>query len=530
MDSLSALHPELSRDSIYKLARASRPRRPRRDTTASTPPTEKIDYGLDAETTSLMRRWRASGTLTAKRGRVFIPYFPLRNRLTDVSLKFNNDSIVVSHTRYRVGRSDFLIDGTVTNLTRAVTSRSGRQALQVNFRVTSDTIDVNQIAAAVFAGAAFAEKERRGAMIAIADSDDDNVIEQSIVQNADSTDAGPLLIPTNIEATLRLNARNVIYSDFLFNNLRGSVEVFDGSLNMRNLSARTDVGAVDLTALYEGLTPADLNFAFGMQVRDFRVGRFLDLVPSLDTIMPLLSDMDGVINGEIAAHARLDSVMDIVVPSLNAAVTLSGDSLVLLDAATYRKIGKWMLFKHKERNVIDSMTVRLVVQNSMMQLYPFVFNIDRYRLGVYGNNDMDLKLKYHIAVLKSPIPFKFGINVSGTPEKLKIRLGGAKWDEKSAMRTFAISDTVRVNLVKQIQSLFRRGLDRAGAQGGGMRLDATPAYRPGTGADAVAGADTISHADSLIFIREGLIPAPPAPAPAESPEAGAKRKKTKSRK
>lgn len=521
MDSLHALYPLLPSDSIYRMAAKMRKRRSRSyfDSIAAADSTSKVSYGLDDETRSLLRQWRASGHLKARRARVFTPYFPLRNRLSDIDLRFNNDSITVSNTRYRVGRSDFLIDGTISNLTRAVTSRTGRQPLLVNFRVTSDTIDVNQIAAAVFAGAAFAEKERQGAVIAIADSDDDDAIERSVAAQTDSTAAGPLLIPTNVEATLRLNARNVLYSDFIFNTLRGSVEIYDGALNMRNLSARTDIGSVDLTALYQGLTPSDLSFAFGMQVRDFHVARFLDLVPALDSIMPLLTDMDGIINGEIAAQAAVDSVMDIRIPSLNAAVTLTGDSLVLLDAETYRSIGKWMLFKQKERNVIDSMTVRLVVKNSMMQLYPFMFNIDRYKLGVYGHNDMDLNFKYHIAVLKSPIPFKFGINVSGTPDKMKIRLGGAKWDTRSATQTYAIADTTRINLVNQIQSLFRRGVRNAEASGS-LHLDATPAYRPGDGVSP----DTISHADSLVFIREGLIPAPPAPTAADSTATPRKRK------
>ncbi|MBD5185135.1 MAG: hypothetical protein HDS92_00855 [Bacteroidales bacterium] len=527
IDSLRALYPNLPPDSVYRLAMSLRPKRSHRSDSASATPADGstlMDYGLDAETKNLMRQWSAAGSLKAKRARVFTPYFPLRNTLKNVDLTFNNDSVVVNSTRYTVGRSDFLIDGTITNITRAMTSRTGRQPLRINFVITSDTIDVNQIAAAAFAGAAFAEKERQGLMAQIADSDNDNVIQASIVAQTDSTDSGPLLIPTNVEATLRLNARNVLYSDFLFHNLRGSVEMADGILNMRNLSARTDVGAVDLTALYEGIDPADLSFAFGMNVRDFRVGRFLDLVPSLDTIMPLLNSMDGIINGQVAAQARLDSLMDVNIPSLNAAVSLQGDSLVLLDAETFRSIGKWLLFKNKQRNVIDSMQVKLVVKNSVMQLYPFMFDIDRYRLGVYGNNDLDLNFKYHIAVLKSPVPFKFGINVSGNADDMKIRLGGAKWDEKSATRSFAIADTARINLVNQIQSLFRRGVKRSREAGADMLLDDSPAASIGS-SSAVSGADTISHADSLVFIREGLLPAPPEPVAEPAPTQKSKKRK-----
>ncbi len=520
IDSLRRLYPDLPDDSIRSLMRSQR--RARQSAVTAPEGSTTVDYGLDSDTRSLIRRWQAAGSLKAKRARVFTPYFPLRNVLSDIDLRFNNDSVTITRTRYQVGRSDFLIDGSITNLARAVTSRSGRQPLRVNFRLRSDTIDVNQIAAAVFAGAAFAEKEREGFQAAIADTDDDNLIQQSIAAQADSTDSGPLLIPTNIEATLRLNARHVIYSDFIFDNLRGSVEIFDGALNLRNLSARSAVGKVDITALYQGIDPDDLNFAFGLNVRDFHVGRFLDLVPALDTIMPLLNDMDGIINGQVAAQAALFPTMDLKIPTLNAAVTLKGDSLVLLDAQTFRSIGKWLLFKNKDNNVIDSMTVKLVVKDSKMQLYPFMFNIDRYRLGVYGNNDLDLNFKYHIAVLKSPIPFKFGINVSGNSDKMKIRLGGAKWDAKSATRTFAIADTTRINLVNRLQDMFRRSVSRS-REPLNLMLDNSPAQ---AGFDATAGADTISHADSLLFIQEGLIPAPPAP-DAEATVPAAKSKKRK---
>lgn len=521
MDSVAAVNPGLPSDSVRVLARAAL-RRNRRHNAADNS-TSRVDFELDGETRSLLRKWRTSGHIKAKRARVMTPYFPLKNVVKDLDMTFSNDSIEITNTRYRVGHSEFVIDGSITNLTRALTSRSGRQPLRINMRVSADTIDVNEIAAAVFAGAAFAQKERQGLAGPISDSDNDDVVEASIAQNTDVSEKAAVLIPTNIEASVRLAGRNVLYSDLTFHNFRGQAEIFDGALNLRNLSARTDVGAVDLTALYQGLHPDSLSFAFGMQVRDFRLSRFMQLVPQLDTIMPLLRDVKGIVNAEVAATADVDTMMDIRIPSLTAAVNITGDSLVLLDAATYRKIGKWMLFKHKDRNVIDHLNARMVVKDAQMELYPFIFDIDRYKLGIFGSNDLDLNFKYHIAVLKSPIPFKFGINVSGNPDKMKIRLGGAKIKENSPMVS-AISDTTRINLVNQIQDIFRRGVRRAG-QSGRLRFDPGASPAPSR-SDSDLG-DTISHADSLEFIRQGLIPAPPAPDSTAIKAADAKAKKKK---
>ena len=512
LDSLRAIYPDLGRDSLMVLANKATEagrakRKAQRDSiTAATKAAgqETFDFDLNDDTRNLLRKWTASGTIKSERVRVLTPYFPLRNVMTNLDVSFNNDSIIVNKTKLKSGESDFTLSGTISNLSRALTSRSGRQALRLNLRLTSDTINVNHIAAAVFAGAAYAEKERKGVAGAISDSDDDEAVQRSIMAQTDTTQSGPLIIPTNIEGTLRVNAHNVIYSDFLFNTLRGSIEIFDGALNMRNLSARTEAGGVDLTALYNGLDRNHLSFAFGMQVRDFRIGRFMQLVPSLDSIMPLLRDINGIINGEIAATTDLDTMMNLKIPTLNAAISLDGDSLVLLDAETFRKIGKWLLFKKKDRNVIDHMSVKLVIKDSQLELFPFIFDMDRYRLGVFGSNDLALNFKYHVAVLKSPIPFRFGINISGNPDKMKIRLGGAKINEKNVAEKVAISDTTRINLVNQIESLFRRGVNQARRAGGNLRLETQS--RGSSPSIEAAPDDTISSADSLVFIQQGLLP------------------------
>ena len=86
---------------------------------------------------------------------------------------------------------------------------------------------------------------------------------------------------------------------------------------------------------------------------------------------------------------------------------LHGDSLVLFDSETFATISKWLMFKNKKRNLIDNMDVELVVKDNTLELFPFIFQMDRYKVGVMGSNDLDLNLNYHVSVLKSPIPFKF---------------------------------------------------------------------------------------------------------------------------
>lgn len=530
-DSLRRLYPNLSRDSIATLA-ASISRAERMARRASGAPSgskafttdSRVNVDADASLKKILRRWKATGSLQASRVRLFTPLFPLRNSVNGLDMSFTTDSIAIRNTSVRLGRSDLKIDGTVSNIARALTSRRNSQSLIARFNVQADTIDINEIAAATFAGAAWADSHTKAVYLDDAGLNENSLQTQVAAAAADT--ASVLIIPANIEAELDVRASHILYSNLAFHDFRGTLNAFDGALNLSQLSAQSSVGALSLNALYTAPTKQEASFAFDLDVNRLRIGQFLDLLPAIDSIMPALSSIDGVINATVAATSQLDSMMNLEIPSLKAAVKISGDSLVMMDDETFRKIGRWLLFKDKKRNLIDSMTVEMLVDNSQMQMFPFIFNIDRYKLGVEGTNDLAMNLNYHIAVLKSPIPFKFGINITGNADKMKIRLGRARFSEKNMPRTFAIADTTRINLVREIRNAFRRGVTKSNVRASDFIT--TPHIdthsRGGSIASDVSG-DTISRADSLYFIQQGLLPAPPAPEPTPEPVNKKKKKK-----
>lgn len=517
-DSVALVHPHIAPDSVYALAleihNRHRSKYPRVHPRYEADSTEIIYWGASNTLKRLLTEWRFEGSLNSNRASLFTPVFPVRNRMRNLDVTFNNDTVMLNSLQYKAGHSDFTLSGRISNVRRAFTSANYSSPLKVNLDVRSDTIDINQLAQTAFSGAAYAESAQR---LDLGDIEDESRLEQVIgrqVQNAPDS-LSPLLIPRNIEANLTVGARNVLYSDLLLHNMGGEVMVYRGAVNLHNLHAASDVGAVNLSALYDGRTPADLSFGMGLQLKRFNINRFLKLVPAVDSLMPLLRDFSGIISADIAAYSRVTPGMDLDLPTLDAAIKLEGDSLVLIDPDTFKSLARWLLFRKKE-NIIDHMQVQMLVRDNTMQMFPFVFDIDRYRLGVQGHNDFAMNFDYHIAVLKSPIPFKFGINIKGNPDKFKIRLGGAKFNEKTP-QNFALVDTTRVNLVRNLQNVFRRGVDNA--RFAGLDIDAVSAA-----ASIDLARDTLTHEDSVMFIKEGLIPAPDTIAAPAVPTKGSKKK------
>lgn len=444
----------LQADSLRRARRAAR-----KAADSLTVATPNLDLRVDSGLRQLLLRWKAVGELKSSRGALFTPAFALPNRLRNLDIGFTTDSVIIRSLDYRAGRSDFHVDGNLSNLRRVLAGRSGRAQLKMMLNLSSDTLDVDQVAAALFAGAAATSSGARIDINADDDSDDASA-DSSAVASPDSLAA--LLVPANIDAELNLSAANVIYSGLLLHDLSGQLMVYDSAINLHDLHASSDVGNVSVSALYSAPRPSEVEFGMGMRLTDFHIDRFLSFMPAIDSLMPAIKDFSGIINADIAATTMIDSAMNFIIPTLQAAIRIDGDSLVLLDADTFKSVSKWLLFKNKKRNMIDRMSVSMSVENSEIMLYPFIFDIDRYRLGVMGSNDLAMNLNYHVSVLKSPIPFKFGINIKGNVDKMKIRLGGAKINEKKVnVERLAISDTTRINLVHEIEGVFRRGANSA---------------------------------------------------------------------
>lgn len=488
------IKPRQQRSAADSAAIAARRRRTRQQRW-QTAGTESVTMDLDSTTRRLIRRLNLHGNITAKRGRLFTPYFPLRNSIADLNMDFSTDSLTFRRVRYRAGESDFTLSGKVTGISRFLTSRSGTSPLRIRFHSHSDKIDVNQLSYAVFAGAAFAEKEAATAVDLSTIDDDDNLDATLMATAADTVTA--IVVPFNIDAEMTLRADTIIYTDIALRQFAGSLLMRNGAINLSNLSALTDFGSASLTALYSAPQKDNIRFGFGMQLDKVDLKEAIGLIPSVDSLMPLIRNFAGIVNADVAATTDIDSAMNFIMPSLNAAIKLEGDSLVLLDPDTFKSVSKWLLFKKKDRNIIDHMGVELLVANSTLQLFPFMFDIDRYRIGVMGYNDLALNLNYHVSVLKSPLPFKFGINITGNTDDMKIRVGKARYNEKSAAQSIAIVDTTRVNLLKQIENVFRRGANSArlgNLNVNHRRQDLTP-----------TDADTISRADSLRLISAGIL-------------------------
>lgn len=250
----------------------------------------------------------------------------------------------------------------------------------------------------------------------------------------------------------------------VFENVHGAVDVRNQAVHLKKLTMRGLDADIDATLVYRARRKSRGYAGFDFKLHKINIGKLVDFIPSLDTIVPMLRSFQGMVNFEAAAETALDSNLNVRIPTLRSAVHIKGDSLVLMDGETFAEISKMLRFKNKERNVFDSISVNLTVDDGKVTVYPFLLQIDRYQAAVGGTQGLDMNFDYHISILKWPIPLlKIGVNVTGNAADLdhvKIKLGKAKYKDAVTPVEIRRIDSTRINMGERIVNDFQKVMIR----------------------------------------------------------------------
>lgn len=382
--------------------------------------------------------WLPSGTLRFNRLIVNTPQCALPVRFNRTVIKFGDRKINLEKAVIRIGRSNVTLSGAVYNLYG--TLRHGRM-LRADLDISSKNLNVNQLMRA------FSTPE---------------AAEQEIEADTASTALRLFEVPGNINFDLTTDIDRMRFGKYVFRNIKGKAELKDSHIYLDSLTLNAlDSASLSASLIYKAASSKFGYAGFDFKVHDIDIASLVDATPAIDSLVPMLQSFKGKVQVDVAAEGVLDSLLNISIPSLRAAVYIRGDSLVLMDGETFAKISRKLMFKNKEENLIDSISVNITVDDGSVNIYPFLVEIDRYQAAVGGVQNLDMSFDYHISILKSPLPFKAGLNVRGTPDDMRFGIGRAKYkDAVTPVETRKI-DSVRLNLSEEITSRFRRAGERS---------------------------------------------------------------------
>ena len=376
--------------------------------------------------------WIPRGIVGFDRLLVHTPEFGLPLRVRKTAVTVDGPKITLRNASLKIGHSDMVATGEVMGLYRAMTKN---ETLKARLAISSEMIDCNQL-------------------INSFSLSEDSV--SVAVDTVSPTEMKLFVLPGNLDFELQTDLKKVVFGKVEFEDVCGKVDLKNRTLYLRNLEMRALDADMKAVMVYRADSVRGGYTGFDFKIRDINIAKLVDFIPSMDTIVPMLRSFEGRVQFDVAAEARLDSNMNIRIPTLRSAMYIKGDSLVLMDGETFAEISKMLMFKNKKKNVFDSISVNVVVNDGSVLVYPFQVSIDRYKAAIGGEQGLDMNFKYHISILKSPLPFKAGVNISGNLDKMKIRVGKAKYKDDVTPAAIHKVDSTRMDLGRRIVERFHR--------------------------------------------------------------------------
>lgn len=464
LDSLQKVYPTIPRDSLAGHLRVMRPRQvksSKKDEFAN----EDLDLKVDKTVRDLIRQWDINGSITAATGRVTSPYFPLRTRMENMKFHFTTNEIEFKDTKIKSGETVLFLSGKLSGLKGAML-RNGK--IEVDATIKADTLNFNELVQASNAGIAYLDMSQEYKDSLSNENSEDKMEQMIAVNNTDTTSMGLIIIPGNLAAEIDLDVEYGIYSKLRLNKVTGQLTIKDRCLQINNFQAVTSAGEMDLSAFYATRSKEDLSTGFDLELKNMKVERFIELMPAIDSLLPMLRSFEGKINCQLAATGQMDTTMNIILPTLRGVARIKGEDLVLMDGETFAMIAKKLKFKNRERNKIDRIAVELLLNDRKIEIFPFLMEMDRYRFAVSGTQNLDMSFDYHISVLQSPIPFRLGVTIFGSMDDFDFKIGKAKYKNNNLPVYSALIDSTRLNLRQYISNIYKIGVEAALNKAGDM--------------------------------------------------------------
>ena len=317
-----------------------------------------------------MSVWSPWRSLCFERSLLRAPAYGLTMRVRKTAVTIDGPSITSRKDSWKIWHSDMFATVEVIGLYRAMAKN---EILKARLAISSEMIDCNQLINS------FSLSED-SASVAVTDT-------------VHPTEMKLFVLPGNLDFELQTDLKKVVFEQVEFEDVCGKVDLKNRTLHLRNLGMRALDADMKAVMVYRADSVRGGYTGFDFKIRDINIAKLVDFIPSMDTIVPMLRSFKGRVQFDVAAEARLDSNMNIRIPTLRSAMHIKGDSLVLMDGETFAEISKMLMFKNKKKNVFDSISVNIVVNDGSVLVYPFNVSIDRYKAAIGGEQGVDMNCK-----------------------------------------------------------------------------------------------------------------------------------------
>jgi uncharacterized protein involved in outer membrane biogenesis len=333
--------------------------------------------------------------------------------LSQASMQFDPKKIELKNMNGKIGRSDFSVDGAVSNYIAYVFGKN--ETIKGNVNFTANLLDLNEF---------------------MTDTEE--------TTETDTASFGVIPIPNDIDFVLHSNVKTARMMDFNITNASGDIIIKDGIANLSGLKFNMLGGKFGVNGTYNTRDLAHPKYDMALKIEDLAIQQAAASFSVVSTYAPIAGLVNGKFNTDFKLTGELQKDM---MPNM---ATVNGGGLIKIAQASLKQ-SKLVagLTSITKLNDTDEVTLKdalmsATIENGKLNVKPFDVTVGPYKSTVGGTTSLDGTIDYTMKMNVPPNKMNQEFNSfiaknTGTkadpnaPMPVTIAIGGTATDPKTKL-------------------------------------------------------------------------------------------------
>ena len=339
------------------------------------------------------------GTLEIRNIQIASEYLSKKFLIKEGVFKINQDKISFNNFLAAYGESDFKMNGYLKNVIGFATSKN--EMLKGSFTLKSKYINADEFMSSTAV----------------------NGTTTSTVSTP-ASEKGVIMLPPNFDLQFKANAQKVNFNGLSLKDAKGSLKIKDGKLNMQNTGFNLIGCAVNMNAIYQGISPKKARFEYDIQATDFDIKRAYKEIKTFREMAFAAEKAEGIVSLDYKLKGRLDANMEPVYPSLVGNGIITVLDIKFHGMKMFNAVSRRTNFEGIKNPELSKVEIKSSIKNNIITLERFKFKFAGFRARIEGTTSLDGKLNLKMRLGLPPLGI-IGIpmTITGNKDNPKVKIG-----------------------------------------------------------------------------------------------------------
>jgi hypothetical protein len=356
--------------------------------------------------------FKASGQVLASNFTYSGKNVPMPISVPTAKMTFSPKNITLSNLIAKVGKSDFAANGSVNNYLSYFFKKN--QALQGNFNLSSNLIDVNEL---------------MGPKSETTESD----------AKKGTSKLSVFGVPGNIDFKVAAKAGRVLYDTYDITNAQGALLVKNKTITFQNMGMNMLDGTVKMNGYYATLDPKKPKVDVDFGIKKMSIQKAFGAFNTIKLLAPVAKFAQGVFSTNLKFNSDLDQNMMPVYSSINAEGLADIIQATIAGFEPLNKLASALSSDKLKKLELNNVITKFKIKDGRLNVSPFDIKKDGIVMNVQGSNGLDQTMAYDLAlnVPRAMLGAKANETANAMIAKLNSKVGS----------NVSMSETIKVNAV-----------------------------------------------------------------------------------